>query len=371
MSAIEANARGSGPYIVYVNGGEYSRHTAEREALENATEALEADPTAEVYYVHDYTVDVTLVDAPTPVDPPPVDPDPVDPPTDPVDPPPPPADADEWVADWEDETLVPPAEGFDPEAFFGDLYDGGQFNDQVCTDVHLAQVIDGTPWGLDSTFGPLAYQYEIPPNNQCFLLKARDRWRLPQVGEHVFYAFTMNFDAPAGHNPGGGGQHFFHLGHYDNASYDACLQLVGAQDAGGRVSADGRYRVQFLPNWFGPEGDPTWPKAWCNLELRTRQPYDLQLRASRLANSEVRYSLRAKHRVTGVGVPVQVEEFTVGAQTVEAIPARVRNEASHYRVIEVGYNGSSPSGEFGAGVYNRIGDIIVRVTGDADAWPLG
>lgn len=61
MSQIDVQARNSGYYKVFVNGAEYSQHTAEREAIENATEALAADPSAAVYYTHDYVVDVTLV----------------------------------------------------------------------------------------------------------------------------------------------------------------------------------------------------------------------------------------------------------------------------------------------------------------------
>lgn len=85
MGRIDATARGSGPYIVFVDGMEYSRHTTEREAMENATEALDDNPTASVHYTHDYTVDVRLVDAPAPPPAPDIDPVPdPDPTPDPV-----------------------------------------------------------------------------------------------------------------------------------------------------------------------------------------------------------------------------------------------------------------------------------------------
>jgi hypothetical protein len=85
MSEIKLTARDSGPYVVYVDDVEYSRHTTEREAVENVTEVLAASPGARVHYSHDYTVDAVLVDAPEapedPEDPPVEDPeDPEDPP---------------------------------------------------------------------------------------------------------------------------------------------------------------------------------------------------------------------------------------------------------------------------------------------------
>lgn len=104
MSAIEATARGSGPYVVYVNDVEYSRHTAEREALENASEALAENPSAAVRYEHEYVVDVVLVDAPEEEEP--TEPEP------PVDEEPEPED---------------PPSGVEP--FFTDSFDGGQKHD--------------------------------------------------------------------------------------------------------------------------------------------------------------------------------------------------------------------------------------------------
>ena len=80
--ALEVTARGSGPYIVYAAGQEYSRHTTEREALQRASEAL-VNCSCPVYYVHDYTVDVawagiaapppdtTILPDPDPTPPPP------------------------------------------------------------------------------------------------------------------------------------------------------------------------------------------------------------------------------------------------------------------------------------------------------------
>jgi hypothetical protein len=85
MSEIKLTARDSGPYIVYVDDVEYSRHTTEREAVENVTEALAESPTARVFYRHDYTVDAALVDAPEepPEEPLPPEEEPEDPPVEP------------------------------------------------------------------------------------------------------------------------------------------------------------------------------------------------------------------------------------------------------------------------------------------------
>lgn len=63
--AVDLTARGSGPFVVYVDGVETSRHTTEREAIQRVTEALAQDPGAAVHYVHDYAVDARLVGAPS------------------------------------------------------------------------------------------------------------------------------------------------------------------------------------------------------------------------------------------------------------------------------------------------------------------
>lgn len=51
MSYVKATARGSGYYVLYVDGEEVSRHTAEREAMERGGKVLDAMPWADVYYL--------------------------------------------------------------------------------------------------------------------------------------------------------------------------------------------------------------------------------------------------------------------------------------------------------------------------------
>ena len=62
MASIELTARGSGYYRVYVEDKEFSKHTAEREAIERCTEVLAHNPSLYVYYRHDYIVDVDSSD---------------------------------------------------------------------------------------------------------------------------------------------------------------------------------------------------------------------------------------------------------------------------------------------------------------------
>ena len=78
MTAIQATARGSGLFKVYADDVLFSEHTAEREAIENATEVLAGNPSARVHYTHEYVVDVVLAvePAPVPVPPPPPPPPP-------------------------------------------------------------------------------------------------------------------------------------------------------------------------------------------------------------------------------------------------------------------------------------------------------
>lgn len=55
--AIETTAIGR-YYKVYVNGEYLSQHIAEREAIESSSEALDEDPDADVFYIHEYVVQV-------------------------------------------------------------------------------------------------------------------------------------------------------------------------------------------------------------------------------------------------------------------------------------------------------------------------
>lgn len=84
---ISLTAAGSGYFVVYENGLKYSQHTAEREAAEVVFNLKSADN--EVYYEHEYHVDVELTGEPTPTPPPDPDPDP-EPVPEPEPPPPPP-----------------------------------------------------------------------------------------------------------------------------------------------------------------------------------------------------------------------------------------------------------------------------------------
>jgi hypothetical protein len=61
-------AIGSGYYHVLVDGVAVSKHTAEREAIENSNVAKLANPAADVRYRHDYEVGVALVQAPAEAD---------------------------------------------------------------------------------------------------------------------------------------------------------------------------------------------------------------------------------------------------------------------------------------------------------------
>lgn len=84
--AVDLTARGSGYFEVYQADTLYSRHTTEREAIEAVTRALAADPSSEVYYVHNYTVDAVAVGV---VVTPPPDTTTAPPPVDTLPPPPP------------------------------------------------------------------------------------------------------------------------------------------------------------------------------------------------------------------------------------------------------------------------------------------
>ena len=74
MSRWKFTAKNQGYFRVYVSSLEISKHIKEREALENAVNAAEQFPAAEVYYLHDYLVIVqegSVTEPPPDPDPPP------------------------------------------------------------------------------------------------------------------------------------------------------------------------------------------------------------------------------------------------------------------------------------------------------------
>ncbi len=266
----------------------------------------------------------------------------------------------DWFSDWSGQM------GNAYEA----LHDGGKWTGNLCTDTHLATIMSAEgrdfPPGMERL-----YRYEIPDSNECYLLEARDQWTLPAVGEYQFVRYYVRFEAPPGHSPMD--QHFFHLGTYPGAGYESTFWLNGIEggDPPGSVGPNGEYRIQFMPNWQGDQA--RWGVAWYNIYLRTYQTYRVELRQHRVAEHEVRYTVRVYDASGNLrdASPSQVWFEYFGEQEYRDLPdfrMGVRNPESHFQTIQVGYNGSSPRGNFDGGVYNFIGGVAVRVTGDADGW---
>lgn len=266
----------------------------------------------------------------------------------------------DWFSDWSGRV------GNDYEA----LHDGGKWTGNLCTDTHLATIMSAVgrdfPPGMEHL-----YRYQIPDSNECYLLEVRDQWTLPAVGEYQFVRYYVRFEAPPGHSPMD--QHFFHLGTYPGAGYESTFWLNGIEggDPPGSVGRNGEYRIQFMPNWQGDEA--RWGVAWYNIYLRTFETYRVELRQHRVAEQEVRYSVRVYDASGNLrnASPGQVWFEYYGEHEYRDLPdfrMGVRNPESHFQTIQVGYNGSSPQGNFAGGVYNFVGGVAVRVTGDARGW---
>lgn len=285
----------------------------------------------------------------TTVTPPPVDTI-VPPPVDTL--PPPPSGPVDWFSDWAGRG----GNSYDA------LHDGGKWTGNLCSDTHLANIVDSSGRDFPSTMGKV-YRYEIPNSNECYLLEARNQWAMPNVGEYQFIRYYMRFEAPTGHAPQQ--QHFFHQG--DNPQgqvYESTFWLDGMEGCQG-VCADGRYRVQLINDWFG--SDPSWH----NIYLRTYQTYRVELRMFRETTNTARYSVRV---FDSSGAELGPENFFFeyyGPQQATTLEERVQNvrwPSTHWRIMQVGYNGSSPTGNFSGGVFNFIGGVAVKNTPDADGW---
>lgn len=285
-------------------------------------------------------------------DPAPVpDPDPAPDPT--PDPDPVPTGAVDWFSDWR---------GRDGNSYDA-LHDGGKWNDNLCDDTHLVSIVDAAgrdfPADMDR-----AYRYQIPNSNECYLLMAGDQWRAPAVGEYAFYRWYMRFEAPQGHAPQD--QHFFHQGQYHaGPQYESTFWLNGREACGNGVCADGGYRVTLVNDWF--RSDPSWH----NILLTTYETYRIELRMWRETAGTARYAVRV---FDSSGAELGPEHFRFeyygpnGWTRLEDRIQQVASADSHFRVIQVGYNGSSPTGNFAGGVYNFIGGVAVRITSDPNGW---
>lgn len=267
------------------------------------------------------------------------DPDPT------TDPDPTPTGSVDWFSDWR----------------AGDLHDGGKWTGNLCSDTFLGAVVDPSGRDFPSDMAQV-YRYEIPNSNQCWLLQASNQWRVPEVGEYVFHRFYMRFEAPAGHAPQD--QHFYHQGQYPQGpQYESCLWLNGDPAHGNAVSPDGDYRFALVNDWF--RSDP----SWYNVYLKTYETYRVEMRMHRDTASTCRYSIRVFDSANQPAGRVEWEYWgPQGATRLEDRVQQVASADSHFRVIEMGYNGSSPTGNFAGGVYNFIGGVAVRITSDANGW---
>lgn len=226
----------------------------------------------------------------------------------------------------------------------------------------------GFPAGMTNVF-----QYEIPdfrdPDPQPGLqVVAKDQWTLPAVGEYQFMRWYGMLDAPDGHNPAD--QHFFHLGKdAEGDDYESTFQL-NAQESDGLFITGGRYRVQLLTNWQSTSMGARL--GYLNILLNVGTVYEFQLRQHRLTSTELRYTMRVWEvggaELTGGAFIWEAYNDSPNPASLDDFEVVVANPVSHFQVIEIGYNGSSPTGVFTPVPKHNIGGVAIRVTPNAAGW---
>lgn len=253
------------------------------------------------------------------------------------------------------------------------LQDGTKWNTYVSTPVReLATVMSasglGFPAGMTNVF-----RYEIPNNNTACQPKVSGQWTMPAVGEYQYLRYYIRCDFPDGLNPAD--QHFVHIGDDEGpASYESCYFLNGVEGGIGGGVLNGNYRIQFMPNW---QSVATSDTAWYNIYLTTTQVYRIELRMLRSGTNQVRYASRvydsAGNLRATAGRDEQVWFEYYGAQGWNDLPDFVLDitagtAVNHFERMEIGYNGSSPTGVFTPTPYVYLGGMAVRVSSSSDDW---
>lgn len=281
-----------------------------------------------------------------------------------------------WWSDWRNAT------GFTDAA----LLDGGKWTGYVGDPDFQAQEKPNREWSRVMSASGLGFpagmtnvwEYDIPdyrdPDPQPGIQpRVAGQWTMPAVGEYQYYRYYIRCDFPAGHNPAD--QHFFHIGDDAGAaSYESTFWLNGIEGGSppGSVGSSGEYRIQFMPNW---QSTATTDTAWYNIYLTTTQVYRVEMRAYRPTTNEVRYTMRIYDSSNNLrdASPSQVWFEYYGAQGWTDLPdfdldITAGTAANHFEIIEVGYNGSSPTGVFTPQPVVKIGGVAIRVSASSNDW---
>lgn len=282
----------------------------------------------------------------------------------------------DWWSDWRTATGTTDNAYLDGGKWTGwltdpDLVIDGQAN-RLYGGVQAATGL-GFPAGMDNVYRWEIPDYQDPEPQPGLIIRADSEWTIPAVGEYQFYRYYIRLDAPAGHSPQD--QHFFHIGDDTGAAaYESCFWFNGVEGGSppGSVGSGGEYRIQLMPNW---QSTATSDTAWHNIYLTTGEVYRIELRAYRAATNQCRYSLRVYDDAENLRDASPSEQWFeyYGAQGWTSLDDFVLDITSgtaqnHWGVIEIGYNGSSPTGNFTPTPNSYCGGVAIRVSSSADDW---
>lgn len=267
----------------------------------------------------------------------------------------------DWFSDWRNAT------GNTDAAFL----DGGKWTGYISTPVRsLASVIPASGLGFPSQMTNV-WRYEIPNSPEACQPRVAGQWTMPAVGEYQYYRHYIRCDFPETHNPAD--QHYFHIGSDTGAAvYESTYWLNGVEGGVGGGVLNGEYRIQFMPNWQ----NTTYPDtAWYNIYLTTTNVYRLELRVFRETTNNLRYTSRVYDSAGNLrdtaGRDQQVWFEYYGGQGWTDLPdfvVQTVDPATTLEIIEVGYNGSGPTGSFTPTPYVYMGGLAVRVSASANDW---
>lgn len=252
----------------------------------------------------------------------------------------------------------------------GNNLDGGVW-EYFTVDSQYMDVVAAT--GLDMPAGITnVLRIEVPdhrPNPCCpaVQISVTDAWPMPGIGEAAFYRVWFRNHFPVGFSMPN--LHFLHLGHYSGTAYESTFWWQPDESAGA-VASNGAHRLQFKPDW---QTATTTENAWHNHYIFSDSTYRLEYKILRVDTNELRYSTRlyGPDGTLRNSSPSQIFFEYYGAEPwtrIEDFEMFVGNAASVIRVVELGYNGSNPSGVFSPTPYMHFAGFAVRVSADTTAW---
>lgn len=244
-----------------------------------------------------------------------------------------------WFADWRTGTGTAAAA----------LSDGGKFNDQLCNS-DVISVVPATGLEFPTTN---VLRVEYAQASLCQMRRARDQWRLTEVGESLFVRLYYRNVMPEGRLVGV--PHPLHIG--EGTPY--AMWFTFFAPSGGTA-----------PMTLQLAGDHVYPNRDWSYRFTTHETFRLELRLQRVTATTAKASVRS-YDASGALI-ADSDDWTNGEsgpnlRSLTTSDPTVPVTDASFRLLDIGNN--DPGGLVaGADQVVYFGGVAVAIDADPEAW---